>query len=63
MKLTRRELAAALAGAAAANAQAPAQSAPEDLLKNAVEETRRDSAAIANYAVPMATEPAFSFRP
>ncbi len=68
MKLTRRELAGALTGGAAALAaaaalpQSPETQASEELLKAAIEEQRRDSARIAKLEVPMDTEPAFSFR-
>lgn len=62
MKLTRRELAGALAGPAALMAQAP-QASPDDVLEKAREEQRRDSAAIAKLRVPIETEPAFVFRP
>ena len=59
MKLTRRELPAALVAPAAALAQAPAN---EDL-KAAREQTRRTGETLAKFEVPMATEPAFQFKP
>jgi dihydroxyacetone kinase len=65
-KLTRRKLAAGvLVPAMAAAAQAPAQN-PEDpaaLLKAAKEAKRRQAADLAKFEVPMATEPAFVFKP
>lgn len=64
MKLTRRELGAALAGAAPLAAQAPA-APPEDPaeeLQAAQQRLRRNVQTISKVAVPMAIEPAFSFK-
>jgi hypothetical protein len=64
MKITRRQLAGAFT-AAALGAQAPPSKpdpTPQELLKAAVDETARDSAAIAKLDPPMDVEPAFSFR-
>ena len=64
MKLTRREWAGTLAaGLAAAPQTGHAQESAAQLLEQATQETRRDSAAIARLEVPAATEPAFAFRP
>lgn len=60
MKLTRRELVAALAPAAAL-AQTPAAS-PADELTAARARVKSNSEALAKLAVPMETEPAFQFR-
>ncbi|MGD0199117.1 MAG: hypothetical protein ABSD27_00045 [Bryobacteraceae bacterium] len=64
MKLTRRELAAALAGGAAALAQAPgnAPETPDSLAQAAAEEVRKQAAAVAKVSIPIQTEPAFAFR-
>ncbi len=66
MKLTRREWAGALAASGAASAvQAPAnaaQDAPEDLDKAATARLQRNAAALAQAKLPMAVEPAFSFK-
>lgn len=58
-KLTRRELAAAMAPAAPLAAQAPAS---EDLSQRAREQVRRNAETLAKREVPMATEPAFLFK-
>jgi hypothetical protein len=64
MKLTRRELAAAVAGAAPLAAQAPPATpeTPAEELKAAAERLRRTEEAISKFALPMATEPAFLFK-
>jgi hypothetical protein len=67
MKISRRRLAvSALVPAAAMaqnlSAQAPSE-APEELLKNARELVRRNGEALAKVAIPIATEPAFQFKP
>ena len=63
MKLTRRELAAALVPAAAL-AQTPATPAtPADELKAAEARLKANSEAISRLAVPIETEPAFQFHP
>jgi hypothetical protein len=61
MKLTRREMVAALAPAAAM-AQAPAPATPADELKAAQARLKANSQALAKLQVPMETEPAFQFR-
>ena len=62
--LTRRQLAAALAAAAPLAAQeAPPQPAtPAEELKAATERLRRTTGTLAKFDVPMAAEPAFSFK-
>jgi hypothetical protein len=64
MNLTRRQLAALLAGAAplAAQTPAPKPEIPPEELKAASERLRRDAQSISKVVVPMATEPAFSFK-
>lgn len=65
MKLTRRGM-LALAGASAALAQLPAPppaAANPDLLEKAREDNRRAAGVLAKFDLPMATEPAFTFRP
>ena len=64
MKITRRNLAALIATAAAAPAQTPAlqPAASDDDLKTARDRMRANAAAVANQNVPMATEPAFQFK-
>ncbi len=66
MKLTRRRLAVAVLGSAAASAMPPQQPAPprtpEDEIKAARARVQANSDALAKEAVPMATEPAFQFR-
>jgi hypothetical protein len=65
MQLTRRELAGALATATAALAQpqAPASDDPKELLQAAVARLRRASDRLEKIELPMAAEPAFSFKP
>ena len=63
MRLTRRELAAALAGGTAlAQEAARAPAAPEDELRAARERVRVNSARLAEREVPLGTEPAFQFK-
>jgi hypothetical protein len=62
MKLTRRELAAALASTAAAAQSSPPPSTPQEELKAAQDRNRNTAEALAKMAVPMATEPAFQFK-
>jgi hypothetical protein len=64
MKLTRRELAAALASGAALaqNSPRPPEASGADLDKAARERIRTNSQRLARHGVPMATEPAFQFR-
>lgn len=62
MKLTRRQMVAGLAPAAAL-AQAPAAPAtPADELKAAEARRKANSQALAKLEVPMDVEPAFQFR-
>ena len=60
MKLTRRQLAAALAAAAPLAAQ-PQQQPPEDPDAAARARVRNGAAAVNAVPVPMAVEPAFAF--
>ena len=68
MKLTRRQLPAALASvavltSAAASAQTPAPPAsPEAELQSARDQVKAIAAALMAQDVPMSTEPAFSFQ-
>ena len=62
MKLTRRELAAALASTVAAAQSSPSPSTPQEELKAAQDRNRNAAEALAKMAVPMATEPAFQFK-
>ncbi len=65
MKITRRQL-AAVSLAPAALAQTPPSATPEseeELLKAGRESVRRNAEALAKYPLPMATEPAFQFKP
>jgi hypothetical protein len=59
---TRRQLAAALAGALPAAAQAPA-ALPTTESEKAIEQLRANSKALGSHQIPMATEPAFVFKP
>ena len=63
MKLTRRKLAAAVLGpaAAAAAAQTPAP-AEDQLLKAARDRNQANFAAVDKIELPLATEPAFQFK-
>jgi hypothetical protein len=63
-KITRRRLAAAAIGSAAAlrAAQTPAAAPPEDLNTAAKEQLRKNSEALGKTPLPMSTEPAFSFK-
>ena len=62
--LTRRELAAALATATplAAQQSPPAPQTPAEELKAASDRIRRTASALAGFPLPMAAEPAFSFK-
>jgi hypothetical protein len=64
-KITRRRLAAAVLGPAAAlhaaGTQAPAPAPPEDL-NAAREQVRKHSETLAKFDLPMSTEPAFQFK-
>ena len=64
MKITRRQLGAALLAPAALAAQAPpaVPSTPEEELAATREQNRRNSEALDKFPVPMATEPAFQFK-
>lgn len=67
MKLTRRNLAAALLSATAMAAQQPqpaAARAPDDDndLKAARDRLQANAAALSTTAIPMAAEPAFQFK-
>jgi hypothetical protein len=63
MKLTRRQLAAAVAPAIAhAQAQSRPPATPDDELKTAQDRIRANGETLARQAVPMATEPAFQFK-
>lgn len=62
MKLTRRELAAALAPAAAlAQSQPQTAQQPQDLLAAAKARVKGTSDALAKIEIEMSTEPAFQF--
>jgi len=61
MKLTRRELVAALAPAAVL-AQTPTPMTPADELKAAQGRLKANTDALAKLQVPMDTEPAFQFK-
>jgi hypothetical protein len=62
MKLTRRELAAALVSTAAAQTQSPPPSTPQEELKAPQDRNRNNAGALAGMQVPMAAEPAFQFK-
>ena len=63
MKLTRRQLATALASATAmAQTQPGPGTAAEDLLQAARDRVKANGEALAKQPVPMATEPAFQFK-
>jgi hypothetical protein len=63
MKITRRELAAALAaGPAALDASPQSEASAGDLLTAAKERIKADSEALAKESLPMTTEPAFQFK-
>jgi hypothetical protein len=62
-KITRRRLAAAAFGSAAAvRAAQTAAGPPEDPHAAALEQLRKNSEALGKTQVPMSTEPAFSFK-
>ena len=63
-KITRRRLAAATFGSAAAvrAAQTTGAAPPEDPHAAALEQLRKNSEALGKSQLPMSTEPAFSFR-
>ena len=62
MKLTRRELAALAAAPLAAQEAPPLPQTPAEELKAAQERLRRTTGTLAKSIIPMATEPAFSFK-
>ena len=64
MRMTRRNLAAALISASSAAAQQPQAAAPpeNDLIKAARDRMQANVAALAATPLPMATEPAFQFK-
>jgi hypothetical protein len=61
MKLTRRQLAAAIAPAALVTAQQPAAPAP-DLQTAARDRLKAQANALSGVPLPMSTEPAFQFK-
>ena len=66
MKITRRSLAASAVASAAALAQTPTPApaaSDEELLQAAREQVKRNGEALAKFPLPMATEPAFQFKP
>ena len=60
-EITRRKLAFAALGSAAALNRANSQ-APEDLNATAKEQNRKNSEALAKFDLPISTEPAFQFK-
>jgi hypothetical protein len=64
MKITRRQLATALAPAVALakTAAQPAAAAADDELRAARDRIKTNGETLAAHAVPMATEPAFQFK-
>jgi len=62
MRLTRRELVALGAAPLAAQEAPPLPQTPAEELKAAQERLRRTTGTLAKSILPMATEPAFSFK-
>jgi hypothetical protein len=65
-KFTRRELAAALSTCALSTSavfEAQAQASPEDELKTARTQLRDNADQLDKFPLPMATEPATTFKP
>ncbi|MGI8742799.1 MAG: hypothetical protein ACR2NN_09555 [Bryobacteraceae bacterium] len=65
-RVTRRQLAAALASSVALAGQTPAPRLPqnpEEELKAAREQVRQFGDLLGKFAIPMSTEPAFLFKP
>ena len=62
MKLTRRQLAAAVLASAAVEATAQTQPTPDDEIKAARDRLKSNSDILSRQAIPMATEPAFRFK-
>jgi hypothetical protein len=60
-KLTRRELAAALSTSAVLLAQVPPSA--DDELKTSIAQLRENAEQLDKFPLPMATEPATTFRP
>ncbi len=64
MKVTRRQLASALAaGMAAAQTEAQPAGNPDAELQKARDQVKANIARLAAETVPMTTEPAFQFKP
>ena len=62
--MTRRELAAALASSATlVRAQEERKLTPDELLAQEKADVRREAEQLEKFDVPMATEPAFVFKP
>jgi hypothetical protein len=62
MKLTRRQLAAAVVSATAMAQTRPAPANASDELQAARDRLKASSQALAQLQIPMATEPAFQFK-
>jgi hypothetical protein len=62
MKLTRRQLAAALVSAAAAAQTRTAPASPPDDLQAARDRIKANGETLARQVIPMSTEPAFQFK-
>jgi hypothetical protein len=62
MKLTRRQLAAAVVSATAIAQTRPTPSNPADELQAARDRIKANGDTLAQQQVPMATEPAFQFK-
>ncbi len=63
MKITRRALMQAAAATPAVAVQVQTPPVPEDLLAAAREQVKRSGDRLTKIAMPMATEPAFIFKP
>ena len=62
MKLTRRQLAAAVVAATARAQTQPRPDTPADRLQTARDRIKANGDTLAKQQVPMATEPAFQFK-
>jgi hypothetical protein len=62
MKLTRRQLAAAVCATAVAPAQTGQSAAPSDDLQTARDRLKANAEALQQHELPAATEPAFKFQ-
>ena len=62
-RLTRRGLAAAMAGAALSADAPPAQQPETDTLATARQQVRKTAETLNAFDLPLATEPAFIFKP